>query len=108
MPLVAGGIGRGALTARYALAKMERERLDHQTRVYFSYNGTAPIPERESPGLEQLGNWPLRPRLLKLVSGDFKNTLSDDDFDDHFSSSPNTGTSLITKELGSWLIDRTQ
>ncbi|MEU6382917.1 hypothetical protein ABZ847_05065 [Streptomyces bauhiniae] len=36
--LVAGGFSMGGLVTRYALARMEHERLDHQTAVYFSYD----------------------------------------------------------------------
>ncbi|MFP3968524.1 hypothetical protein SMC26_39935 [Actinomadura fulvescens] len=37
-PLVAGGFSMGGLVTRYALAKMEQRRQDHQTAVYFSWD----------------------------------------------------------------------
>lgn len=74
VPLAVGGIGRGALAARYALAKMETQRMDHHTAVYFSYNGTVPT-EEEASQLKGLGEWPRLPRLLGLASGDFTNEL---------------------------------
>ncbi|MCX5369776.1 alpha/beta hydrolase [Streptomyces sp. NBC_00015] len=36
--LVVGGFSMGGMVTRYALAKMEREHIDHQTGVYFSYD----------------------------------------------------------------------
>ncbi|WP_327587499.1 hypothetical protein OHA25_11185 [Nonomuraea sp. NBC_00507] len=37
-PLVVGGASMGGLVTRYALARMESERIDHQTDKYFSYD----------------------------------------------------------------------
>lgn len=37
-PLAAGGLGMGGLVTRHALAKLEHERVDHQTALYFSYD----------------------------------------------------------------------
>ncbi|MFE9673455.1 hypothetical protein ACFYO5_04940 [Streptomyces sp. NPDC006259] len=37
-PLVVGGFSMGGIVTRYALADMERKRMDHQTAVYFSYD----------------------------------------------------------------------
>ncbi|MGW1783936.1 esterase/lipase family protein [Streptomyces sp. NPDC002143] len=37
-PLAVGGFSMGGLVTRYALAKMERRRMDHRTRLYFSYD----------------------------------------------------------------------
>ncbi|KUL35110.1 hypothetical protein ADL22_28455 [Streptomyces sp. NRRL F-4489] len=37
-PLTVGGFSMGGLVTRYALARMEAERIDHQTAVYFSYD----------------------------------------------------------------------
>ncbi|MFJ2113666.1 esterase/lipase family protein [Streptomyces sp. NPDC087850] len=37
-PLVVGGFSMGGLVARYALAGMETESIDHQTALYFSYD----------------------------------------------------------------------
>lgn len=102
--LAVGGVGRGALAARYALASMEREMTDAQTRNYFSYNGTAPSPE-ESTELDRLGGWPPRPRKLKLVTNDFTSELNDDDFDDNTTGDADPGGRLVTSAHGSWLLD---
>ncbi|GGZ95568.1 alpha/beta hydrolase [Streptomyces subrutilus] len=37
-PLVVGGFSMGGLVTRYALAKLETERMDHQTALYFSWD----------------------------------------------------------------------
>jgi hypothetical protein len=37
-PLAVGGFSMGGLVTRYALAKLEFQRVDHQTGVYFSYD----------------------------------------------------------------------
>ncbi|MGR6913892.1 hypothetical protein ACU635_06525 [[Actinomadura] parvosata] len=37
-PLVVGGASMGGIVTRYALARMENERVDHQTDKYFSYD----------------------------------------------------------------------
>ncbi|WP_417159463.1 esterase/lipase family protein, partial [Streptomyces cyaneofuscatus] len=37
-PLVVGGFSMGGIVTRYALAKMEHDRIDHQTALYFSYD----------------------------------------------------------------------
>jgi hypothetical protein len=104
-PLTVGGVGRGVVTTRYSLARMESLGGDHQTGTYFSYNGTAPTTD-EATVLERLGNWPQRPLKLKAVSGEFKDELNDDDFDDNKVGIPNSGGGLITRELGSWIIDK--
>ncbi|MDX3535496.1 hypothetical protein PV721_14205 [Streptomyces sp. MB09-01] len=103
--LTVGGVGRGALAARYALARQETNAVDHQTGTYFSYNGTSPSHE-EDTALQSLGNWPRRPRTLKLVSRDFADGLSDADFDEATAGAADQGGPLITKELGTWLLDR--
>ena len=97
-PLSVGGIGRGATISGYALGNMESERLDHQTAVYFSYNGTA--PNETLPAEAQ------RPRKLKLVSADFTDKLIDGDFDDVVKGAVQSEGSLITQELGQWLTER--
>ncbi|MFB7257937.1 hypothetical protein [Streptomyces nojiriensis] len=102
--LAVGGIGRGALAARYALAKAEQEIISHETSTYFSYNGSAPSSE-EGAELKAFGGWPQLPRLLKMVSGDFTSALGDEDFDEAKAGAANPGGPLITKELGSWLLD---
>ncbi|MEU0158568.1 hypothetical protein ABZ154_06900 [Streptomyces sp. NPDC006261] len=37
-PLTVGGFSMGGIVTRYALAKMEHDRVDHQTALYFSYD----------------------------------------------------------------------
>ncbi|WP_405879476.1 hypothetical protein OG762_12975 [Streptomyces sp. NBC_01136] len=37
-PLVVGGFSMGGLVTRYALARMETQKMDHQTGTYFSYD----------------------------------------------------------------------
>ncbi|WP_327315190.1 esterase/lipase family protein [Streptomyces sp. NBC_01235] len=37
-PLVVGGFSMGGIVTRYALAKLETQRMDHQTALYFSYD----------------------------------------------------------------------
>ncbi|MET7651653.1 MULTISPECIES: hypothetical protein [unclassified Streptomyces] len=37
-PLAVGGFSMGGIVTRYALAKMEHERIDHRTALYFSYD----------------------------------------------------------------------
>lgn len=105
IPLSVGGVGRGALAARYALASMEQQRVRHQTANYFSYNGTAPSAE-EGAALERLGGWPVIPVKLKLVTSDFASELNDDDFNYNTVGDPDPGGRLITSPHGSWLLDR--
>lgn len=104
-PLTVGGIGRGALMTRYSLAKMENQQLSHETAAYFSYNGAAPLPD-EAGLLQQVGGWPQLPRRLKAVSGEFKDKLNTDDFDDNNVGAANSGGPLITEELGTWILER--
>jgi hypothetical protein len=108
-PLTVGGIGTGALTARYTLAQMEREAIDHRTATCFSYDETAPSQE-ENKELDRLGQWPMRPRKLGLVSGGTSHLILDPieegPFDDAMTGAPNPGGPLITNELGSWLLER--
>ncbi len=104
-PLTVGGLGRGALTTRFSLARLEMQRADHQTAIYFSYNGAAPSTDEAEP-VKRMGGWPRMPVKLKAVSGEFKDELNDDDFDDNKVGAPNSGGALITQELGSWIIDQ--
>ncbi|GHI85004.1 hypothetical protein ACWGF3_00680 [Streptomyces xanthophaeus] len=103
-PLAAGGIGRGALAVRYALAKMESQAEDHRTATYVSFNGTAPSPE-ERPALGALGSWPRKLKMVKVVSGDFTSELSDGDFDDNTTGAADPGGLLISDAHGSWLLE---
>ncbi|MGH4005101.1 MAG: hypothetical protein ACRDSO_13455, partial [Pseudonocardiaceae bacterium] len=104
-PLAVGGVGRGAAMTCYSLVRMEYERRDHETATYFSYNGSA-LSKDEAEQLNIWVGWPQRPLKLKAVSGEFKDELNDDDFDDTKVGAPNSGGALITRELGSWIIDK--
>lgn len=57
--LVVGGFSMGGLVTRYALAKLETERMDHQTKLYFSYDSE----------LERVGSWPRIPRRIAVANG---------------------------------------
>jgi hypothetical protein len=103
--LTVGGLGRGAIITRYSLTRMEYDRRDHQTGIYVSYNGSVPSTD-EAAELDPVGGWPQRPLLLKAVSGEFKDKLDDDAFDEIKIGAPNSGGAVITRELGSWIIDR--
>ncbi|MFD3743132.1 hypothetical protein [Nocardia sp. NPDC058633] len=110
--LTVGGFGRGALLARYALAKMERQRMDHQTEAYFAYNSTSPVDRDETDALESLGAVPQRPRLLKLTVGvpDVEGLSEKDDqdlslFHDAFYSNETATTSLMAARAGQWLLE---
>ncbi|MFJ8662180.1 hypothetical protein [Streptomyces sp. NPDC093795] len=78
-PLTVGGTGRGALAARYALASAE---------------------------LNRMGGRPRRPRLLRLLDSGVTDGLTDDDVDESTSGEAETGGPLLSKEYGSWLLDR--
>lgn len=104
-PLTVGGVGRGALAARYALARMETEQMEHQTKHYFSYNGTAPTTEESIELKRWQDGWPPRPIKLKLVTNDVADELSDDDFDYTTTGAADPGGRLITSVHGSWLLD---
>lgn len=113
-PLVVGGIGRGALLARYALAWSEAQRMDHQTSLYFSYNGTAPATKAETEALSELGDMPRVPRLLKITAGvaDLEGLGDGDDaydhsmFDDFIHTPAAAPSALLNDEAGTWLLDR--
>ncbi|MFD5145087.1 hypothetical protein [Streptomyces sp. NPDC058401] len=105
-PLVVGGIGRGALTSRYALVKMERERLTHQTALYFSYDGHAPSAQ-EAEQLEQLGDWPTIPKLLNLITFGEAPQVHGEQFAETKIGSPLSGeVPPVSKQHGSWLLER--
>ncbi len=46
------------------------------------------------------------PLKSKAVSGEFKDELNDDDFEENKVGAPDSGGALITQELGSWIIDK--
>ncbi|MDD9379700.1 hypothetical protein M8Z33_24190 [Streptomyces sp. ZAF1911] len=99
-----GGIGRGALAVRYALAATEYRQENHRAGTYFSFNGTAPSPE-EHTELAVLGGWPRLPQKLKLVAGDVAGDLGDEDFDDITTAPADSGGLLIPAAQTSWLLD---
>ncbi|MGW0635022.1 hypothetical protein [Nocardia salmonicida] len=112
-PLIVGGIGRGALLARYALAKMECQRIDHQVEAYFAYNSTSPANQDETDALDRFGTVPQRPRLLKLTVGapDVEGLSEKDDqdrslFHDTFHGEETATTSLLSPRAGQWLLER--
>ncbi|AWZ08806.1 MULTISPECIES: hypothetical protein [unclassified Streptomyces] len=107
--MTVGGIGRGALVARYALASFEARNENHQVERYFSYNGTVPSQE-EGEELKRLRDWPIRPLKIGLVSADFTSEMVVDPpeyspFDEGKKGAANPGGQLITSELGSWLLN---
>lgn len=99
-----GGIGRGALAVRYALAAMEYGQEDHRARSYFSFNGTAPSPQ-ERTDLDARGGWPRLPKKVKLVVGDVADELGDEEFDDSTAAPADPGGLLIPTAQASWLLD---
>ncbi|MFF0547115.1 lipase family protein [Nocardia thailandica] len=111
VPLMLGGIGRGALVARYALARMEHEHMDHQTQTYYSYNGVAPTAQ-EAGEFERVGGMPRRPRLLKITAGapDLEGLGRDADPDasmfDDWLFTEGAADGLMSPEAGTWLLDR--
>ncbi|MFF1412333.1 hypothetical protein ACFVX6_21615 [Streptomyces sp. NPDC058289] len=103
-PLTVGGIARGALAVRYALAEMEHRQENHRTGTYFSFNGTAPSPEENTESAVR-GSWPQLPQKLKLTIGDVPDDLSDDDFDDTTTSPADPEGLLIPGAQVTWLLN---
>ncbi|MFF9852610.1 hypothetical protein [Streptomyces litmocidini] len=105
-PLTVGGTGQGALAARYALAGMEYQRIDHRTGVLFSHNGAAPELEDEAE-LSRMGERPRVPRFLRLVDEGVTDGLTGEIAEDAVTgaAAPSAGP-LLSKEYGSWLLDR--
>ncbi|MFB6520092.1 hypothetical protein [Streptomyces sp. NPDC056401] len=109
-PLAVGGIARGALAVRYALAEMEYRQENHRAGTYFSFNGTAPSPE-ENTGLSVRGSWPQIPKRLKLTIGDAPAApdapagLSDADFDDTTKAPTDPNGLLIPGAQVTWLLN---
>lgn len=103
--LVVGGIGGGALIALYTLTLLERQGIDHDTALYFSYDGTQ-ASGQDDDTLRKLGNQPLRPRLLKLVSDGFPDKLDNNIFDEFANGSKAEAGQLISQDLGKWLLEK--
>ncbi|MEU0400475.1 hypothetical protein ABZ318_09490 [Streptomyces sp. NPDC006197] len=105
-PLTVGGTGRGALAARYALAGMEYQRIDHGTGVLFSHDGADPELEDEAE-LSRMGGRPRIPRFLRLVAEGVADGLDDGAADDVFTGGTAASDGpLLSEEYGSWLLDR--
>ncbi|MFD8210597.1 hypothetical protein ACFV2S_29860 [Streptomyces sp. NPDC059695] len=104
-PLAVGGTGQGALAARYALAGMEYQRLDHRTGVLFSHNGAAPELEDEAE-LSRMGDRPRIPAFLRLVDGGVPDGLTEELVDETITGGAAPGGPLLSKEYGTWLLER--
>ncbi|SED23315.1 hypothetical protein [Streptomyces sp. TLI_105] len=104
VPLVVGGTGQGALAARYALAGMEYQRMDHRTGVFFSHNAAAPELEDEAE-LSRMGERPTRPLFLRCADEGVDDGLGDGIADETLTGGATVGP-LLSKEYGSWLLDR--
>ncbi|MEV4426440.1 hypothetical protein ACIGN6_24390 [Streptomyces sp. NPDC053792] len=105
-PLAVGGTGQGALAARYALAGMEYQRIDHRTGVFFSHDGAAPELEDEAE-LSRMGERPRIPRFLRLVDEGKGDGLDEEAADDTITGgTAASGGPLLSEEYGSWLLDR--
>ncbi|MFD0150196.1 hypothetical protein ACWGQ4_02720 [Streptomyces sp. NPDC055721] len=103
--LTVGGTGRGALAARYALASMEYKRINHEVGVFFSHNGAAPGLE-EGAELKRVGDRPQIPLFLRMVDSGVTDDLNDDIADETKTGEAGPAGPLLTKEYGSWLLDR--
>ncbi|MFF0613790.1 hypothetical protein ACFYUD_34510 [Nocardia tengchongensis] len=108
------GAGRAALLSRYALARLEKMRMDHQVAALFSLDSTTPTAA-EQKALDDVGAMPMIPRSGKITSAgtrDFeglgpRDSLEKSQFDDAlYASGPASGTSLVNEEEGDWLLER--
>ncbi|MFI1657716.1 hypothetical protein ACH4ZU_22770 [Streptomyces sp. NPDC020472] len=103
-PLTVGGTGQGALAARYALAGMEYQRLDHRTGVFFSHNGAVPELEDEAE-LSRMGERPRIPRFLRLVDEGVTDGLTEEIAEDTVTGAgAPSGGPVLSEEYGSWLL----
>ncbi|MFE3055976.1 hypothetical protein [Nocardia sp. NPDC059239] len=100
-PLTVGGLGRGALLARYALAKSETEGVDTRTGFYVSWNGT---PHRTEEGalMERVGWWPRIPVKIKVRSQAEVDWFPNGEFD---RERIDDSDEVMTQSLGRWLIN---
>jgi len=104
-PLTLGGLGRGG-SSRPATASSAWNARGSTTKPRPTSPTTArPRPRTRLRSWTAWAGWPMRPRKLKAVSGEFKDELNDHDFDDNKVGAPKSGGALITRELGSWIID---
>ncbi|MFE3002804.1 hypothetical protein ACFXG4_48600 [Nocardia sp. NPDC059246] len=99
--LTVGGLGRGALLARYALAKSETEGVDTRTGFYVSWNGT---PHRTEEGalMERVGWWPRIPVKIKVRSQAEVDWFGNGEFD---RERIDDSDEVMTQSLGRWLIN---
>jgi len=88
-PLAVGGFSMGGLVTRYALAKMETDRIDHETALYFSYDS----PHR--------GAW------IPIALQAFAHYIRD--LDDRFSKQINSPASrqLLWQHIAEWDAEHT-
>ncbi|MFE4263617.1 hypothetical protein [Streptomyces sp. NPDC056883] len=103
-PFAVGGIGRGALAVRYALAGMEYRQENHRAGTYFSFNGTAPSPEEHTDPAHHT-SWPQIPKRLKLTIGEAPAALSDADFDDTTAAPTDPNGLLFPGAQVTWLLN---
>ncbi|MER7948981.1 hypothetical protein ABTY59_16490 [Streptomyces sp. NPDC096079] len=105
-PLTVGGTGQGALAARYALAGMEYQRIDHRTGVFFSHDGAAPELEDEAELSRMGGGRPRLPVFLRMVGGGVDDGLDEEAADETITGGATPSGALLSKEYGTWLLDR--
>ncbi|MFB7588215.1 hypothetical protein [Streptomyces sp. NPDC056169] len=103
--LAVGGTGRGALAARYGLASLEYQRVDHRTAVLFCHDAAAPDLD-EAAELDRMGDRPQAPLFLRLVESGVEDGLSDELADETTTGEGSGGGALLSKEFGTWLLDR--
>ncbi|WP_369144613.1 hypothetical protein [Streptomyces sp. R44] len=103
--LTVGGTGRGALAARYALAGMEYQRIDHRTGVFFSHNAAAPELEDEAE-LSRMGGRPQIPLFLRLTDSGVDDGLDEEAADETMTGTAGGAGPLLSKEYGSRLLER--
>ncbi|MGW5107751.1 hypothetical protein [Nocardia sp. NPDC004123] len=113
-PITVVGAGRAALLTRYAIARLENMRMDHQVAALFSLDSTTPTAA-EKKALDDVGAMPMIPRSGKITSAgtrDFeglgpRDSLDKSQFDDAlYASGPASETSLVNEEEGDWLLER--
>lgn len=113
-PITVVGAGRAALLTRYALARLENMRMDHQVAALFSLDSTTPTAA-EQEALNAVGTMPVIPRSGKITSAGTRDleglgprdSLDSSQFDDAlYASGPASETSLVNEEEGDWLLER--
>ncbi|MFE3000885.1 hypothetical protein ACFXG4_38595 [Nocardia sp. NPDC059246] len=113
-PMAVVGAGRAALLTRYALAHLEKMRMNHEVAAFFSLDSTTPTAD-EQRALNAVGAMPMLPRSQKITSAgthDLEGLGPRDDpdssqFDDAlYASGPASETSLVNEEEGNWLLER--